>query len=94
MNTTDLNKNTANPSVMLTLGIHDNPAGPAAVKGFGDLQILEGMQSGQVRLVCPPGSLARLPQRHAYARLRPETSLGYLRPLVPRKGLTRKSIML
>jgi hypothetical protein len=54
---------------MLTLGIHDNPAGPAAVKDFGDLQILEGMQSGQVRLVCPPGSLARLPQHHVYAKL-------------------------
>ena len=54
---------------MLTLGIHENPAGPGTAKDFGDLQLLEGMPFGQVRLVCPPGSLARLPQHHAYAKL-------------------------
>jgi hypothetical protein len=54
---------------MLTLGIQENPAGPSVEKEFGDLQILERMQSGQLRLVCPPGSLARLPQHHAFAKL-------------------------
>lgn len=54
---------------MLTLGIHENLEGPSDLKDLGNLQIAEGMQAGQMRLVCPPGSLARLPQHHAYAKL-------------------------
>lgn len=54
---------------MLTLGIQDSPASLGPAKDEGNLQVVEGMQSGQARLVCPPGSLARLPQHHAYAKL-------------------------
>ena len=54
---------------MLTLGVHENADGQSTSTDVGNTQILEGMQSGQVRLVCPPGSLARLAQHHAYAKL-------------------------
>jgi hypothetical protein len=54
---------------MLTLGVHEKPTDPDSVKDWGNLQIAEGTPSGHVRLVCPPGSLARLPQHHAYAKL-------------------------
>lgn len=54
---------------MLNLGVHENPKDTGASNDVGTLQILEGPQSGQARWVCPPGSLARLPQHHVYARL-------------------------
>jgi len=54
---------------MLNVGIHENPKDTGASNDVGTLQILEGPQSGQARWVCPPGSLARLPQHHVYARL-------------------------
>ena len=54
---------------MLTLGTHVKSKGLGASKDIGNLQILDGMQFRQVRWVCPPGSLARLPQHHVYAKL-------------------------
>jgi hypothetical protein len=54
---------------MLALGTHVRTKGLGASQDIGNLQILDGMQSRQARWVCPPGSLARLPQHHAYARL-------------------------
>jgi hypothetical protein len=54
---------------MLTLGVHDNIEEAAGSKDVGNLKVVEGMEAGQVRLVFPPGSLARLPQHHAYAKL-------------------------
>lgn len=54
---------------MLTLGVHENPESRAATKDFGDLQTLEEVRPNQLRLICPPGTLARLPQHHAYAKL-------------------------
>jgi hypothetical protein len=54
---------------MLNLGIHENPMDTGASNDIGNLQVLEGTPSGRARWVCPPGSLARLPQHHVFARL-------------------------
>jgi hypothetical protein len=54
---------------MLTLGVHESPEGQDNSKDAGRLQVLEGTQPGRARWVCPPGSLARLTQHHAYAKL-------------------------
>jgi hypothetical protein len=54
---------------MLTLGLHERSETVVAPTELGDLQALNGLQAGQLRLVCPPGSLARLPQHHVYAKL-------------------------
>ena len=54
---------------MLALGVDEQHESSAESKDAGELQVLEGKQSPQVRLVCPPGSLARLSQHHAYAKL-------------------------
>jgi len=54
---------------MLTLGIHQSPEGRETSKDAGSVQVLEGTQPGRARWVCPPGSLARLAQHHAYAKL-------------------------
>ncbi len=52
---------------MLTLGVYENPERRDTWKNSGSLQVSEEMQAP--RWVCPPGSLARLSQHHAYAKL-------------------------
>ncbi len=54
---------------MLTLGTHEAPAEATSPGSFGSTRTEEPPQSGQLRWICPPGSLARLPQHHVYARL-------------------------
>jgi hypothetical protein len=54
---------------MVNLGTESIAERPGVAKDAGDVQIFEGTQPSQVRWVCPPGSLARLPQHHAYVRL-------------------------
>jgi hypothetical protein len=54
---------------LLTLGFQDPPRDLPTAKDAGSLQVLEGPPAGQRSLICPPGSLARLAQHHAYAKL-------------------------
>jgi hypothetical protein len=62
-------ENQTDEHALLTLGLHDRPPEPAGFKDAGIFQILEGSQPEQTGAVCPPGSLARLAQHHAYAKL-------------------------
>jgi hypothetical protein len=52
---------------MLSLGLDDSPSDHATSKQEGSL--LEPFPSAPPRLVCSPGSLARLPQHHAFVKL-------------------------
>jgi hypothetical protein len=54
---------------MIHLGLQDKPKDADAGADVGNLQVLEGARSQPIRWVCAPGSLARLPQHHVYARL-------------------------
>lgn len=54
---------------MLTLGALEKPTNLLNAGYYGATQTEEPPQSGQLRWICPPGSLARLPQHHVYARL-------------------------
>ncbi len=54
---------------LLTLGFRDQLPGQHEAKDAGHVQLLEDAQPSQRSLVCPPGSLARLAQHHAYAKL-------------------------
>jgi hypothetical protein len=54
---------------LLTLGFREPPRDSSAAKNADFLQVLGGTQPRQRGPVCPPGSLARLAQHHAYAKL-------------------------
>ncbi|HWQ93098.1 MAG TPA: type IV secretion system DNA-binding domain-containing protein, partial [Clostridia bacterium] len=54
---------------MLTLGAHEKLTESTSPGTYVSIQTEVPPQSGQLRWICPPGSLARLPQHHVYARL-------------------------
>ncbi|MBE0542222.1 MAG: type IV secretion system DNA-binding domain-containing protein [Verrucomicrobia bacterium] len=54
---------------MLTLGMHEDSERANDTHGHGNLQVEEPARPPNSRWICTPGSLARLPQHHAYAKL-------------------------
>lgn len=60
--------NQTDEHAMLTLGTREVADDPAAERSHADLKLLEPTPR-QLSWICPPGTLARLPQHHAYAKM-------------------------